>query len=711
MDAVLEKGSWFIGGHFLSIRPWEPFFKPSTANVSLIAVWVRLHELPMELYEAKILKQIGASIGKVLWIDSHTAMEARGRYARLCIQVDINEPLINTILIGEEEGASRKQTTSPRRSHDTASTMPDNGTNKDNRADLEDDRYGPWMTVTRRRPGQRRYKNFVSSEAPTRQVSSMESKNNRHCLTNNLTKLGRSKELGTDPKENFLYNGPMELGLALNINSDEKTQVDPLIRSSPSAKGKKEIARNRASKIIINTGTRRAGKQHPQSSSTGFLLSNNSTRVGFDGSFQFTASISLLWDTKFKEILKVYQMERCEVIDAETTAVMGCFGRKRRMIASIEMGVFWKKVLQLLLNLILSEINIFSMARGMIAREMEQTRPYGRGECRKRKGVLKPNFQTHVREVTQIHNPALLVITKTRLGGDRAKKITNRLPFEGAIHSKTIGHSGGIWLLWNLNMVEVVHLASIKQEIHVEVKVLSSSLSWIFSAIYASLRSARRCILWKNLAKVAELHNKPWVIVRDFNEPLLEGDKFGGRPVNFSQPLLFKECLDKCNMVDMGFNGPRFTWSNRRDVNNLIQERIDRFFTNPSWCLLYPNAKVSHLTRFHSDHCPVLLETSPRKAVHLSRPFRLQSFWLSDLSFPSVVSQAWRQPRKLPEAMEKFSKEASSWNKNHFGNIFGKKRRIMARLRGVQSAMAYDPSSSLFDLENHLLRELDVVLD
>ena len=242
------------------------------------------------------------------------------------------------------------------------------------------------------------------------------------------------------------------------------------------------------------------------------------------------------------------------------------------------------------------------------------------------RGVLKPRFQTHVRELTQNHNLALLVITETRLGGDRAKEITDRLPFEGAIHSETIGHSGGIWLLWNSNMVEVVQLASTEQEIHVEVKVLSSSLSWIFSAIYASHRSAERCVLWENLAKVAELHNKPWVIAGDFKEPLSEGDKFGGRPVSFSRSLLFKECLDKCNMVDMGFNGLRFTWSNRRDVTNLIQERIDRFFMNPSWCLLYLDAKVLHLTRCHSDHCPVLLETSPRRVVHLSRPFRFQSF-------------------------------------------------------------------------------------
>lgn len=70
MDAVLKNGPWFIGGHFLTIRPWEPFFKPACASVSSIATWVRLHELPMELYEAEVLQQIGGAIGKVLRIDT-----------------------------------------------------------------------------------------------------------------------------------------------------------------------------------------------------------------------------------------------------------------------------------------------------------------------------------------------------------------------------------------------------------------------------------------------------------------------------------------------------------------------------------------------------------------------------------------------------------------------------------------------------------------
>ena len=37
-EIVLRKGPWFVGEHFLSIWPWEPNFKPSSANVSSVAV-------------------------------------------------------------------------------------------------------------------------------------------------------------------------------------------------------------------------------------------------------------------------------------------------------------------------------------------------------------------------------------------------------------------------------------------------------------------------------------------------------------------------------------------------------------------------------------------------------------------------------------------------------------------------------------------------
>ena len=142
----------------------------------------------------------------------------------------------------------------------------------------------------------------------------------------------------------------------------------------------------------------------------------------------------------------------------------------------------------------------------------------------------------------------------------------------------------------------------------------------------------------------------------NFNEPLNTNDKFSGRDISVNRYLLFKECLDKCYMIDLGFSGPRFTWTNRKEMNALIQERIDHFFVNPEWFSLFPEAKVTHLTRCHSGHCLVLLETQPRPSTFFKRPFKFQSFWVFDPSFSNVVANAWKNLALLPMAIESFSK-------------------------------------------------------
>ena len=94
---ILSGGPWFVDGHFLSIRGWVPNFKPSTLKVFSIAVWVRLPELLVEYYEPSILRDLGNAIGPVLRIDTHTTTETRGKFARLCVQVDLEKPLIRII--------------------------------------------------------------------------------------------------------------------------------------------------------------------------------------------------------------------------------------------------------------------------------------------------------------------------------------------------------------------------------------------------------------------------------------------------------------------------------------------------------------------------------------------------------------------------------------------------------------------------------------
>jgi hypothetical protein len=68
-EEVLKGGPWFIGEHFLSLRPWVPNFRASEASVSSIAVWVRLPKLLVEYYHKDSLFQIGSGLGSVLRVD------------------------------------------------------------------------------------------------------------------------------------------------------------------------------------------------------------------------------------------------------------------------------------------------------------------------------------------------------------------------------------------------------------------------------------------------------------------------------------------------------------------------------------------------------------------------------------------------------------------------------------------------------------------
>ena len=49
------------------------------------------------------MQHIGKTLGNVLRVDTFTAFESRGRFARLCIQIDVDKPLITTILLGKLE--------------------------------------------------------------------------------------------------------------------------------------------------------------------------------------------------------------------------------------------------------------------------------------------------------------------------------------------------------------------------------------------------------------------------------------------------------------------------------------------------------------------------------------------------------------------------------------------------------------------------------
>ena len=208
---------------------------------------------------------------------------------------------------------------------------------------------------------------------------------------------------------------------------------------------------------------------------------------------------------------------------------------------------------------------------------------------------------------------------------------------------------------------------------------------------------------------MSNLHDLPWVIASDFNEVLSVEEKFGGKAVDLRRALRFQDCLNYW-MIDLGFFGSKFTWSNNQPLTHLIQERIDRVFVNPAWNELHPEACVKHLERSHFDHCPVILSLHQEAQLNIPRSFRFQPMWLSHHSFPGVVMEARTAHPSLPTAVTTFTNKAKEWNKNNFENVFQQERRICARLEGIQFALANHPSRFLVNLVKTLRAEYKAII-
>ncbi|GMY24153.1 hypothetical protein FCV25MIE_19395 [Fagus crenata] len=127
------------------------------------------------------------------------------------------------------------------------------------------------------------------------------------------------------------------------------------------------------------------------------------------------------------------------------------------------------------------------------------------------------------------------------------------------------------------------------------------------------------------------------------------------------------------------------------------------------WKLLYPEAIVHHLPRVNSDHYPLLLKLDTPPPPPRDRPFRFQPMWLSHPDFSGIDRDAWvDKDFELFSAISAFIGAARVWNKETFGNIHCRKRRLLARLGGAQRAFSLNPSQNLINLRNNLSNELNI---
>ncbi|XP_072061976.1 uncharacterized protein [Arachis hypogaea] len=289
------------------------------------------------------------------------------------------------------------------------------------------------------------------------------------------------------------------------------------------------------------------------------------------------------------------------------------------------------------------------------------------------------------------------------------KSFWNNLGYQGVGIVEANGHSGGIWVLCSNSNISVRVLDVVDQCISFEITM--GNTSSYCSAVYANPHIHRRKELWGDLTRIANMIHGPWIVLGDFNDVLLQSEVRGGQ-FRLARAEQFAETLEDCGLFDMGAIGRRFTWYRKVKGGVQVAKKLDRAVINQDWRLMFPEAYTEVLARLHSDHCPLFTRCKMEKrAIKGHRPFRFQAAWMTHPLFRNVVDTAWN--RGAPDVVKcllEVQKDATSFNKKVFGNIFVKKRELERLLNDVQITLESREDQQLRIKEQVLHQELNDVL-
>lgn len=94
--------------------------------------------------------------------------------------------------------------------------------------------------------------------------------------------------------------------------------------------------------------------------------------------------------------------------------------------------------------------------------------------------------------------------------------------------------------------------------------------------------------------------------------------------------------------MDLGFLGPRFTWTNKRTGKAKIREQIDQTFCNSQWKQRFPKYVIWHLPRMLSDHHPLLIVVSDLYPIlRQQNRFYLKEMLYRHMTFNLLIQQFW----------------------------------------------------------------------
>jgi len=80
---------------------------------------------------------------------------------------------------------------------------------------------------------------------------------------------------------------------------------------------------------------------------------------------------------------------------------------------------------------------------------------------------------------------------------------------------------------------------------------------------------------------------RPWLYYGDFNEIIKQDEIVGGARRPQHQMQQFREVINECGFMDLGYKGSKYTWSKHFENGISIWKRLDRCLVTNSWFMKF----------------------------------------------------------------------------------------------------------------------------
>ncbi|KAL8140802.1 LOW QUALITY PROTEIN: hypothetical protein V2J09_006823 [Rumex salicifolius] len=270
----------------------------------------------------------------------------------------------------------------------------------------------------------------------------------------------------------------------------------------------------------------------------------------------------------------------------------------------------------------------------------------------------------------------ILALFEPKISRDQAQIVCQGINLSKWHCVEAQGFVIGIWLFWDDQCFEL-DIPNV-QENFIGSKIRFKNQSFQLVTVYAPPSVHRRQRFWSTMNDDLLSIGDPFFAGGDFNCIMDQFERHGDSSV-------FRDPINDIGLLDMGFIGQNFTWSRGVSVDSCISKRLDRVLMNYSACIECPSASVRHLSKFASDHTPILLRLKLSAPWYKrQRPFRFEATWMSHPDFNIVLALNWEIDCHASVALAHLQPKLLEWNKHSFGNITERKNKLIDELEDAQ---------------------------